>query len=245
MLTLFPEMFSGPFSAGIVRKAIEAGKADLRVHPLRRWAEGRHAVTDDYIFGGGPGMVLKPEPIFAAMRDLAADGAGKLVLLTPQGRRFDQAAAEGLAVEDAVVLLCGRYEGIDERVRLAFAPDELSLGDFILSGGEIAALAVIDAVVRLLPGVLEPEAAQQESFSNGLLEGPQYTRPRVFAGMAVPDVLLGGDHAAIARWRRRQALRRTWLARPELLWRAPLAANDRQLLAEVIWEEARGIRAEG
>ncbi len=242
VLTLFPGMFGTPFAEGIVRKAVEDGLVDLRTHPLRHWAEGRHAVTDDYVFGGGPGMVLRAEPVFAAVRQLQSEGAGRLILLTPQGRRFDQAVAERLAGEEGLLFLCGRYEGIDERVRLAFRPEELSLGDFVLSGGEIAAMAVIDAVVRLVPGVLEAEAVAAESFSTGLLEGPHYTRPRVLEGLAVPEVLLSGDHAAIRRWRRREALRRTWRNRPELLAGAALTAADRVLLSEVIFEESQRSR---
>jgi tRNA (guanine37-N1)-methyltransferase len=236
VLTIFPEMFDGPFSAGMIRKAREDGRVDVRVHDLRSWARDRHRVTDDYAFGGGPGMVMKPEPIFAAVAELRGPGA-RVALLTPQGRVFDQALARELSGVGQLVLICGRYEGVDERVRLALCSDEISIGDYVLTGGELPAMVVVDAVVRLLPGVLAEGAAESDSFAQGLLEGPQYTRPRVFEGLAAPDVLLSGDHAAVARWRRKEALRRTWQRRPELLGRVQLSEQDRRLLAEVVAEE--------
>ena len=230
VLTLFPAMFAGPFAEGMVRKAIAQGSCRLEVHDLRQWAQGPHRVTDDYVFGGGPGMVLKPEPIAAAVDALRADGAGPLVLLTPQGRRLTQAMAWELSRADAWTLLCGRYEGVDERVREIYQPLEISIGDFVLTGGELPAMVLIDAVVRLLPGVLAEGAAVEDSFATGLLEGPHYTRPRLFRGLEVPEVLLSGDHARIALWRRHQALRRTRERRPELLEAAALDAADRVAL---------------
>ncbi len=238
ILTLFPGLFAGPFAEGMVRKAVESGICTLRVHDLRDWAQGPHRVADDYAFGGGPGMVLKPEPIVAAVEALRGEGAGPLVYLTPQGERFDQALAWRLAGEPALTLLCGRYEGIDQRVLDLLAPREVSIGDYVLTGGELPAMVLVEAVVRLLPGVLAAGAASADSFADGLLEGPQYTRPRVFRGRAVPDVLLSGDHARIARWRREQALRHTVARRPDLLARAPLGPADHRIL------DAMGPRSE-
>lgn len=236
ILTIFPETFAGVFSTGMIRKAAEDGRVRLGVHDLRSWARDRHRTTDDYAFGGGPGMLMKPEPMFAAVSELRGPGS-RVVLLTPQGRVFNQAVARELSAIPHLVLACGRYEGVDERVRLAACDDELSIGDYVLTGGELPAMVVVDAVVRLLPGVLAEGSAESDSFSEGLLEGPQYTRPRVFAGLSVPDVLLSGDHAAVARWRRKEALRRTWRRRPELLHGLTLSGEDRRLLAEVVAEE--------
>lgn len=230
MLTIFPGMFSGPFAEGMVRKATLGGVLDLRVHDLRAWAQGPHRVTDDYTFGGGPGMVLKPEPIAAAYDALCAEGAGRLVLLSPQGTTLQQPLAAALASEPALTLLCGRYEGVDERILQLYRPQEISIGDYVLTGGELPAMVLIDAVSRLLPGVLAAGAAEEDSFATGLLEGAHYTRPRQFRGLDVPDVLLSGDHAAIARWRREQALRRTLERRPDLLQQAPLTEQDERSL---------------
>ncbi len=232
VVTIFPGMFTGAFAEGMVARAREAGLCGLAVHDLRQWAEGRHQVTDDYAFGGGPGMVMKPEPFFRAVGELKVPG-GRVILMSPQGRPFRQALAAELAAAPQLVLLCGRYEGVDERVRLGLCDDEISIGDYVLTGGELPAMVVIDAVVRLLPGVLAEGSAEGDSFATGLLEGPQYTRPREFAGMAVPEVLISGDHGAVARWRRREALRRTLAMRPELLASAPLTAEDRKILAEL------------
>jgi len=240
ILTIFPGMFAGPFEAGMVRKAVQAGACALRVHDLRAWAEPPHRVTDDYVFGGGPGMLLKPEPIVAAYAQLRADGAGPLLLLSPQGRRLDQGLAAELARRPALTLLCGRYEGVDERVLQLLAPVEISVGDYVLTGGELPAMILVDAVVRLLPGVLAAGAVEADSFAQGLLEGPQYTRPRDFEGLPVPEVLLSGDHARIAAWRREQALRRTWERRPGLLAAAALSAAERALLARWAAERAEG-----
>jgi len=231
ILTLFPELFSSVLSATILRKAQERGAVRFDLHNIRDFTTDKHHVTDDTPYGGGQGMVLKVDPVVAALESL---GTGvdrpRRILLTPQGRVFKQADAAALARLPDVALLCGRYEGVDERVRTA-VDDEISIGDFILSGGEIAALVVVDAVSRLLPGALgSEESARDESFSDGLLEYPQYTRPVEFRGLRVPDPLLSGDHGAIARWRRHQALSRTLARRPDLLERAPLSDEDRAFL---------------
>ena len=231
-------MFSGPFAEGMVKKATQSGLLDLRVHDLRAWASGPHRVTDDYAFGGGPGMVLKPEPIAGAYDALRAQGAGRLVLLSPQGSTLDQRLAGALAAEPALTLLCGRYEGVDERILQLYAPQEISIGDYVLTGGELPAMVLIDAVARLIPGVLAEGAAEEDSFATGLLEGAHYTRPRVFRELAVPPVLLSGDHAAIARWRREQALRRTLLRRPDLLAEAPLTEEDNRVLRRLRDEDS-------
>lgn len=240
ILTLFPAMFAGPFAEGMVRKATEAGLCELRVHDLRDHALGPHRVADDEVFGGGPGMVLKPEPIVAACEALRAAGAGRPVYLSPQGVPFDQSLAAALAREPGLLLLCGRYEGVDERALQLLRPLEVSIGDYVLTGGELPAMVLVDAVVRLLPGVLAAGAAEADSFATGLLEGPQYTRPRSFRGLVVPEVLLSGDHARIAAWRRREALRRTWLRRPDLLATAPLTPEERRFLASLEAEAADG-----
>ncbi len=242
ILTLFPELFEGPLSTSILGRAIAAGRVQVTCHQLRDYTRDRHRTVDDYPFGGGAGMVLKPEPLCRAIRDLRARFAPRVVLLSAAGRRFDQRQAHLYAQERRPLLLvCGRYEGVDERVVELEVDEELSLGDFVVTGGEIPALAVVDAVSRLLPGVLGDDASsEEESFTDGLLEYPQYTRPQEFEGRAVPGVLLSGHHAEIARWRRRQALRRTLARRPELLERAELTPEDRAFLRELGWppEEA-------
>jgi len=217
VLTLFPGMFSGPLDESIIKRAREAGLLDLRVHQLRDYAHDRHRTVDDRPFGGGPGMLLKPEPIFEAVEKLASERT-HVVLLSPAGRAFSQAIARDLAEKPALLLISGHYEGFDERVRERLADDELSIGDYVLTNGSLPAMVVIDAVTRLLPGVLgDAESNQDESFSEGLLEYPQYTRPAEFRGMKVPDVLLSGNHAQIAQWRNEQALLRTSERRPDLL----------------------------
>ncbi len=214
-------MFEPYLGASILGRAREAGRLEVAVHDIRDWAEGRHKQADDYPFGGGQGMVLKPEPVVGAIeavRDRADTGRGRVVMMTPQGTPFRQADARRLATLPHLVLVCGRYEGVDERVREGWVDEELSLGDFVLTGGELPALAVIDAVARLTPGVLGNEASHaDESFEAGLLEYPQYTRPREFRGRTVPEVLLSGDHGRIARWRAEQALERTKERRPDLI----------------------------
>jgi len=232
IVTLFPRMVEGPIAESILGRARERGLIDIRVVNLREYAEGRHRVADDYQFGGGGGMVLKPEPLFAAVEALRTPRA-RVVLLDPRGRRFTQEIACELGAVAHLILLAGRYEGVDERVSAALADDEVSIGDYVLTGGELPALVVTDAVARLIPGVLgDAAAAGQDSFARGLLEGPQYTRPEEFHGMRVPDVLLSGDHQKIARWRRAQALWRTWQRRPDLLETAELTPAEQKLVEE-------------
>ena len=234
VVTLFPELFDSVIDATMLKKGRERGAIDFTFHDVRTHATDRHRVTDDTPYGGGAGMVMKPEPLVAAI-EATGSGADRphRVLLTPQGGLFDAAAARALAARPALALICGRYEGVDERVR-PYVDAEVSIGDVVLSGGEIAALVVIDAVARLVPGVLGcAESAETESFQDGLLEYPQYTRPPEFRGARVPDILLSGDHAAIARWRRRESLRRTLAQRPDLLDRAELSDEDRRILDEL------------
>ncbi len=217
VVTLFPEMFVGPFDASILKRARDAGLLDLRLHQLRDHATGRHAIVDDYPYGGGPGMVLKAEPVCRAVEAVRQPGAA-VVVLASSGRRFDQTLAAEWATVPQLILVCGHYEGIDERAVDLLQATPLSIGDYVLTGGEIAAMVVVDAVARLVPGVLGDEtSAADESYSAGLLEYPQFTRPPVFRGRRAPDVLLGGDHAAVAAWRRRASLERTLALRPDLL----------------------------
>ena len=230
IVTLFPAMIEGPLAESMLGRARQRGLVDIRAVDLRDHAEGRHRTADDYQFGGGGGMVLKPEPLFAAVAALRTPEA-RVILMDPRGRRFTQAVAQELAGRTHLILLAGRYEGVDERVGEHLADEALSIGDYVLTGGELPALVVTDAVVRLLPGVLGAEgAAERESFASGLLEPPQYTRPVEFAGARVPDVLLSGDHARIARWRRMQALWRTWRTRRDLLEGAALTVEERKLI---------------
>lgn len=217
VLTLFPEMFAGPLDVSIVQRARAAGLVDLRIHNLRDYTHDRHRTVDDKPFGGGPGMVLKPEPIFEAVEQLAGDKT-RVVLMTPDGRSFSQDIARQLSQREHLLFICGSYEGVDERVRESLVDDELSIGDYVLTNGGLPAMVVIDAVTRLLPGVLgDEESSRDESFSHGLLEYPQYTRPAEFRGMKVPEVLLSGHHAEIAQWRNEQARERTAERRPDLL----------------------------
>ena len=208
---------------------------EVYLHNIRGWTTDKHHVTDDTPYGGGGGMVMKPDPIFTAVESvLGAPPACPLILLTPQGRLFTQAVAEELSAHPRLALLCGRYEGVDERVREHLVTDEISIGDYVLSGGELPALAVVDAVTRLIPGALgDPDGAWDDSHATGLLEYPHYTRPPEFRGWSVPEILLSGDHARIARWRREQSLLRTWLRRPDLLEKAELSPKDRQFLASL------------
>jgi tRNA (guanine37-N1)-methyltransferase len=242
VVTIFPGMVEGPLSDGIVQRARERSLVDLRVHDLRDHTEDRHRTVDDAPFGGGPGMVMKAEPFFRVVEAIRADapvGTEAVVLLSPRGRRFDQEAARRFARLDRLVLLCGRYEGIDERVAAELATEELSLGDFVLTGGEVAALAVAEATVRLLPGALGDEgSAEADSFEGRLLDWPHYTRPATWRGRSVPEVLVSGDHGRIRRWRRREALRATRERRPDLLAGAHLGAEDEALIRE-IEDEAR------
>ena len=234
-LTIFPELFGGPLASGPIRIAREKGLLDVAVHDLRDYATDKHAVVDDVPYGGGQGMVMKPEPLVAAIEHIAGEQRPWRILLAARGRRFTQAEASALAARPSLLFVCGRYEGVDERVA-PFVDEELSIGDYVLSGGELAALVVVDAVVRLLPGVLGNEASPvDDSFATGVLEGPQYTRPPVFRDARVPDVLLSGDHGAIARWRREQALRTTLERRPDLLESAALDEADLRFLRGLGW----------
>ena len=228
ILTIFPGIFDGPLRESLIGRALASRVLDVRVHDIRAFADphDRHRQVDDTSFGGGPGMVMKPEPIFAAAEALGPD-RGRTILLTPAGRPLDQRLARELAGEEALVLICGRYEGVDERVVVGLPAEELSVGDYVLAGGEVAALVVLEAVARLVPGVIgKEESHQRDSFHDALLDHPHYTRPRVFRGMSVPDVLLSGDHAAIERWRRAAALEKTRRNRPDLLERAAPTNGD-------------------
>ena len=264
IVTIFPDFFHGPLDYGIVRRAREAGLIDIHIHDLRAFTHDKHQTVDDRPFGGGEGMVLKPEPVFACVDTLGfapraeritGNARQSVVLLSAQGRRFDQKLAAELATLDEIVLICGRYEGIDERVNMALADREISIGDYVLSGGELGAAVILDTVTRLLPGALGNEASsQQESFtaentptaapsaadstcsSGGLLDYPHFTRPAEFRGIPIPEVLLSGDHEKIRRWRRRSALAKTLRNRPDLLSEATLAKEDRRLLDEVRYE---------
>jgi tRNA (guanine37-N1)-methyltransferase len=236
ILTLFPSMFTGPFDESIIRRAIDNNIVSIVIHNLRDWGLGKHKMVDDYPFGGGAGMVMKIEPISEAIEAIkgreGSDSSAPVILLTPQGRVFNQKIAAELAKSDRLILLCGHYEGIDERVREHLATDEISIGDYVLTGGELAAMVIVDAVVRHLPGVLgSDESAEDDSHTTGLLEYPQYTRPPVYQGWEVPQVLLSGNHAQIARWRREQSILRTFLRRPDLFEKADLSAEERKLVA--------------
>jgi tRNA (guanine37-N1)-methyltransferase len=217
VLTIFPEIFEGPLRASLLGKAIEQGIAQVHVHDIRDHAADRHRTTDDEAYGGGPGMVMKPEPIYAAV-DALGEGSRRILLMSPAGRRLDRDMVNDLAAESWVVVLCGRYEGIDERVAEGLRAEEVSIGDYVLSGGEIPALVVLEAVIRVLPGVVgRTESIERDSFEDGILDHPHYTRPAEFRGMKVPAVLLSGDHAAIERWRREAAIEKTRRNRPDLL----------------------------
>jgi tRNA (guanine37-N1)-methyltransferase len=263
IFTLFPGMFTGVFDESILKRAQQSRVMSVALHNIRDYATGRHRVTDDIPYGGGGGMVMKPEPIFRAVSTVLANEPGwrfapqtpadqppelnslpvraetvPVILMSPQGRTFTQGVAQELAEYPRLCLICGRYEGVDERLRTELITEELSIGDFVISGGELAAAIVVDAVTRLLPGALGYDmAALEDSFATGLLEYPQYTRPAEFRGEPVPDILASGDHAKVARWRREQALTRTWERRPELLRSAPLSKADRDFLARL--EEQR------
>ena len=238
IVTIFPRLFDGPLGEGIVRRAVERGLVDVTVHDLRDYAADRHRSVDDLSYGGGPGMVFKPEPLFKAVDAIRAEGEVDAVILTsPQGRPFTQRDAERLALMRRVVVLCGRYEGIDDRVRAALVTDEISIGDYVLSGGELPALVMVDAVVRLLPGAVgDEESVAADSFSRGLLDFPHFTRPAEFRGLRVPDVLLSGHHEDIRRWRTREALRRTVRQRPDLLESAELDGEEREMLRALLEE---------
>ncbi len=232
ILTLFPEMFQSPFSTSILKRAIDRGLVSVNLHNIRDYTHDKHHTVDDYPYGGGAGMVLKPEPIFEAVESVKPEsGEVPIILLSPQGRPFSQQVALELSKYSRLILICGRYEGVDERVHSHLVTDEISIGDYVLSGGELAAMVVVEAVVRLLPGVLGSEASPlDDSHVAGLLEYPQYTRPAVFRDWSVPEVLLSGNHAQIAKWRHEQAILRTLERRPELLDKAELSKEERQLV---------------
>lgn len=235
VVTIFPDMFDGPMSTSIVGLARQRGHLEFRGHDLREWTHDRHRTTDDTPYGGGPGQVMKPEPLFEALEavQLLEEEPGLVIFFTPAGVPFTQDLALKLSEHDRLIMVCGRYEGFDER-SMAMADLELSIGDYVLTGGELPAMVVIDAVARHIPGVLgDQESAQDESFAEGLLEYPQYTRPALFRGEAVPEVLRSGDHAKIAAWRREQAVRKTARVRPDLLARASLTQRECQIVAEV------------
>ncbi len=239
IFTLFPEMFSGPFSQSIIQRSVDRGLAEIYLHNIRDFATDKHHTADDYPFAGGPGMVMKPEPVFAAVETVLADAPTverRVVLLSPQGRLLRQPIVEELAAVPRLLLICGHYEGVDERVRQHLADDEISIGDYVLTGGEIPAMVVVDAALRLQPGVLHGiDSVAEESHTSGLLEYPHYTRPADFRGWPVPEVLRSGDHGAVAKWRRRQSILRTFRRRPELLVAADLTPAERAMMA--VWEQ--------
>ena len=235
ILTLFPEMFSSPFQESILAKAIEKGLIEVRTINIRDFALDKHRIVDDAPYGGGQGMVMKVEPIARAIEQVKSeDPSVRTIYLTPEGKPLNQEMARQLSSRSHLILLCGRYEGVDERVRELFVDEEISIGDYVLTGGELAAMVLIDAVSRLLPGVLGSDrSAEEDSFFGSLLEYPQYTRPASFRGYEVPEVLLSGNHQAISLWRRKEALRRTWMRRPDLLSKASLSEEDKKILEEI------------
>ncbi len=240
ILTTFPGIIEAVAGESIIRRARDKGLVEVEAVNLRDFTSDKHKTTDDSPFGGGPGMVMKPEPVFDAVDTLISRRPGKVrvALMTPQGERFDQAKAEQLARENHIIMICGRYEGVDERIRRHLVTDEISIGDYVLTGGELAAMVVVDAVARLVPGVLGDESsAESESFSSGLLEYPQYTRPAQYREYSVPEVLVSGNHKEIEKWRREHSLRRTLERRPDLLNSAPLTEEDRRTLVRIRKEE--------
>jgi tRNA (guanine37-N1)-methyltransferase len=239
VITIFPAMIEAALAEGVVGRARTRGLIDIRIRDLREFTDDRHRTVDDVPYGGGPGMVLKPEPIWRAVDAIENDGGAKplVVLTSPQGTRFSQAAAEKLAAAPRLLILCGRYEGVDERVR-ARVHEEISIGDYVLSGGELAALVIVDAVARLVPGVVgDEQSVAEDSFNRGLLDFPHYTRPADWNGDKVPEVLLSGNHAAIRRWRKREALARTYARRPDLLAGAALDEEEQELLRQLLAEK--------
>lgn len=240
ILTIFPEMFASPFEVGVMKIARERGLVELRLVDLRHFARDERGKVDDYPYGGGPGMVMKVGPVHSAAKKVLQP-TSRLVLLSPQGKPYGQALAQEFATADHLVLICGRYKGIDERVRDLLKPEEVSIGDYVLSGGESAALVVLESVVRLIPGVLgDLKSAEGDSFHQVLLEGPCFTRPEVFEGLRVPEVLLSGDHEKVRLWRRRESLKRTWIRRPDLLAKYEPSDEDRRILEEIRTEDSHG-----
>ncbi len=240
ILTLFPSMFEGPLTESILKRAQEKGLIQVRFHDFRDYAMDKHRTVDDTPYGGGGGMVLRPEPLVMAVEDVrGADRYTPVILMTPQGRVFNQRIAQELSEYPRLILVCGRYEGFDERIRQTVATDEISIGDYVLTGGELAAMILVDAISRYIPGVLGAMwGAEEDSHAMGLLEYPHYTRPPEFRGLVVPDVLLNGNHAAVDQWRRREAIRRTWQRRPDLLLNASLTEAERWFLAELAEDDA-------
>lgn len=239
ILTIFPQLLSSPLEEGIIRRAVASGKVSIGIENIRDFAYDKHTMTDDRPFGGGEGMVMKPEPLTRAIRSVKEkSGPGRVLLLSPQGQRYDQSVVERLAKQEHLILICGRYEGIDERIRATLVDEEISIGDFILTGGELAAMVIIDSVVRMLPGVLGcADSAENDTFSRGLLKHPQYTRPRNFEGHEVPEVLLSGDHAAVAEWRLLASVSQTLERRPDLLDTERFGPQERRLLKKHgLWE---------
>ena len=235
IFTLFPNLFESPLAEGVVGRALKSGLIDIRINNIRDYSTDKHGTVDDYPFGGGPGMLLKAEPVFESIRSnirnriISADSP--LILLSPQGRTFNQKVAKELSTKEEITLICGRYEGFDERIRSNLATDEISIGDFVLSGGEIPAITIIDSVSRLLPGVISSiESAENDSFFNGLLQYPQYTRPANFEGLEVPKLLLSGNHSEIEKWRRQESLKKTKERRPDLLSKTKLTEKEKEYL---------------
>lgn len=240
ILTIFPEMFNGPLTESIIKRAAQAGQIQIGLHNIRDYATDKHHTTDDSPYGGGAGMVMKAEPLAAAIRAVVGDRPAArscVILMSPAGQPFTQRVAEELAQYDRLVLVCGRYEGVDERIREVFVDRELSIGDYVLTGGELAAMVILDAVARLVPGVIDAESITEESHGDGLLEYPHYTRPAEWEGHAIPAVLLSGHHGQVARWRRQQRLQRTFERRPELLTSAHLSPSDRAYLRSLGWHD--------
>jgi len=242
ILTLFPGMFGGPFDESIIKRAKEKKLIDISLHNIRDWATDRHHTVDDSPYGGGAGMVMKPEPLAACIESVKElQPLSTVILTSPQGRQLTHNIAAELAGRDGLIIICGRYEGIDERIRTLYAEDDISLGDFVLSGGEIAAMALVDSVTRLIPGVLGSEdSAGTDSFGDGLLEYPHYTRPPEFKELAVPETLLSGNHELIRKWRRKESLRKTFLLRPDLIAEIVLTREDLKMLKEIERELADG-----
>jgi len=242
ILSTFPEMFESPFSSSLLKKAQEKGRVEICLHNIRDYTEDRHRMTDDAPYGGGGGMLMKVEPVDKALRSVVADRDNiPVILLTPQGQVFNQGVAEELSLHPRIVLICGHYEGVDERIRTQLANREISIGDYVLTGGELSAMVLVDAISRLVPGVLgNADSAALDSFSSGLLEYPQYTRPSEYRGWTVPEVLLSGNHKTINAWRRKEALKRTWLRRPDLIEKMVLTEEDQKFLREELQRDAEG-----